>query len=160
VNIALVRSILAAAVLPVLAAAAERPRVFITESQTVHLSGDAAAGDASGSLSFSGGSSSQNTEAIRVFTKRCPDVVVTSNPDKADYVVRLDHEGLNPGTPFVHGNKVAIFDAHEDLIHSDATRLLRNAVKNACQAINSHVRTHSAARDSAASGTSDLARGR
>lgn len=92
-------------------------------------------GDAQGSLSFTGGSSPEIVEVMKVFTKRCPEVRITSNRDKADYVVRLDHPGTNPTTPFVRGNKVAIFDKDEDLIYSASTRLLRNAVKGACAAL-------------------------
>ena len=62
-----------------------KPRVFIAESGTTQLSGDAAVGDAQGKLSFTGGSSPQSVEV--------------------------------------------------DLVYSNSTRLLRNAVKDACAAI-------------------------
>ena len=84
--------------------AAEKPRVFITESQALQLSGN---------------------------------VAVTANRDKADYLVRFDHEGASPTTLFVGGNKVAVFDKNEDLVYSASTRLLGNAVKGACAAITS-----------------------
>jgi hypothetical protein len=35
----------------------------------------------------------------------------------------------------VHGNKVAVFGKNEDLIYSNATRILSSAVKGACAAI-------------------------
>ncbi len=41
----------------VAAVAAEKPRVFITESQALNLTNDAAAGDAKSALSFTGGNS-------------------------------------------------------------------------------------------------------
>ena len=50
-------------------------------------------------------------------------------------MVRLDHEGANPSTPFVHGNKIAIFDKQDDLIYSGSTRFLNHAVKDACAAL-------------------------
>ena len=109
--------------------AAEKPRVFITESQALQLSGAVAP------LSLTGGTSPENVEVIKVFSQRCPGVVVTSNRDKADFFVRLDHEGINPTTPFVHGNKVAVFNKSDDLIYSTSTRTLSNAVKGACAAI-------------------------
>ena len=85
--------------------------------------------------SYSGGTSPQNVEVMKAFSRYCPGVTVTSNREKADFVVRLDHEGVNPTTPFVHGNKVAVFDRGEDLVFSDSTRTLQSAVKGACSAI-------------------------
>jgi hypothetical protein len=118
------------------AARADKPRVFITESQSAQLTGDAAAGDVKGSLSFTGGTSPNNIEVMKHFMQRCPDVIVTANRDKADYVVRLDHADVGPTTPFVRGNKVAVFTkSSEDLIYSGSTRFLGNAVKGACAAI-------------------------
>jgi hypothetical protein len=120
------------------AAGAEKPRVFITESQALQLSGGAAAGDAKGSLLVTGGTSPQNVEVMKSFTQLCPGVVVTANREKADYVVRLDHEDSNPTTLFVKGNKVAVFNKDRDLVYSGSTRLLGNAVKAACAAITGH----------------------
>ena len=130
-----VPAIAAAVTMPWSVAAAEKPRVFITESQSMQLSGDAALGEAKGSLAFTGGTSPQNVEVMKTFIQRCPEVIVTSNRDKADYIVRLDREEPNPTTPFVRGNKVAIFNKDEDLIYGHSTRLLGNAVKGACAAI-------------------------
>ena len=74
-------------------------------------------------------------KVIRNFSQFCPQVVVTANRDKAEYVIRLDHEAANPTTPFARSNKVAIFNKDEDLVYSGSTRLLSNAVKDACAAI-------------------------
>jgi len=41
------------------AAAAEKPRIFITESQALQLSGNATAGETNGSLALTGGTSPQ-----------------------------------------------------------------------------------------------------
>ena len=117
-------------------AGAEKPRVFITESASLQVSGDAAAADVKGSLALTGGTSPQNVEVMKAFVQRCPQVVVTANREKADYLVRLDHEAINPTTPFVHGNKVAVFNKDEDLIYSNSSRMLSSAVKGACAAIN------------------------
>ena len=117
------------------ATAAEKPRVFITESQALNLSNDAEAGSAKSALSFSGGNSPQSLDVIKSFTQRCPQVLVTGNREKADFVVRLDHEGVSPVTPFVRGNKVAVFNKDSDLVYSSSTRILGNAVKGACAAI-------------------------
>ena len=124
--------------LPAILAAAGKPRVFITESTSARLSGDASVGEVKGSLALTGGTSPQNVEVIKAFYRNCRDAVITANREKADYVVRLDHEAISPMTPFVHGNKIAVFDKNEDLIYSNSTRLLSTAVKDACTAISSN----------------------
>lgn len=126
---------LLAIAIPALGGPSQKPRIFVTESATPQASGDAAVGDAKGSLAFTGGTSPQNTDVIRAFSQHCPGVIVTADRDKAEYVVRLDHEALNPSTPFVHGNKVAIFNKDQDLVYSNSTRILSSAVKGACSAI-------------------------
>jgi hypothetical protein len=115
--------------------AADKPRVFITESGAGQATGNASVGDANGSVAFTGGTTPQNVEVMKVFSRNCRDAIVTSNREKADYVIRLDHEEINPTTPFVHGNKVAVFDKNEDLIYSNSSRLLTSAVRGACSAI-------------------------
>jgi hypothetical protein len=121
--------------IPLGVADGDKPRVFITESRSLQLLGDASIGDTKGSLLVTGGTSPQNVEVMKIFTQRCPGVIVTANRDKADYIVRLDHEETSPATPFVRGNKVAVFNKDEDLIYSNSTRFLSNAVKDACGAI-------------------------
>ncbi len=128
-------SMLLAAGAAVLAAPTQKPRVFVTESGSAQGSGEGAMGEAKGSLAFAGGTSPQNVEVMKAFLRYCPAVIVTANREKADYVVRLDHEAINPTTPFVHGNKVAVFDHNEDLMFSSSTRVLSSAVKDACAAI-------------------------
>ena len=118
-----------------LGAVTQKPRVFVTETTAPQGSGEAAVGDAKGALAFTGGTSPQNVEAMKAFVRYCPAVVVTANREKADYVVQLDHEAINPTTPFVHGNKIAVFDKNEDLMYSNSTRTLSSAVKGACTSI-------------------------
>lgn len=112
-----------------------KPRLFITESGAPQAKGDAIVGDAKGSLAFIGGTSPENIEVMKSFSRSCSGVIVTADRDKADYVVRLDHEAINPTTPFVHGNKVAVFNSRQDLIYTNSTRTLSSAVKGACAAI-------------------------
>jgi hypothetical protein len=116
------------------AAPVEKPRIYITETTAPQASGDASVGDAKGSLAFTGGNSPQTVEVMRAFERYCPAVSVTANRDKAEYLVQFDH-AINPTTPFTHGNKVAVFDNNQDLIYSNSTRILRNAVKGACAVI-------------------------
>ena len=115
--------------------AAEKPRVFVTESGAPALSGSAAVGETKGKLDFAGGTSSYNIKVMEAFSQGCPDAIVTSDREKAQYVLRLDHEEINPTSLFVPPNKVAVFDGNKDLIYSGTTRTLRSAVKEACGAI-------------------------
>ncbi len=127
----------AAFLLPAVVWSADKPRIYVTESQSAQLAGDAAAGEIKSSLKFTGGTSPQNIEVMKAFSERCPAVMVTSDRDKADFIIRLDHEGLSPVTPFTRGNKVAVFNRNSDLIYTSSTRVLGSAVKGACSAISS-----------------------
>jgi hypothetical protein len=129
------RLVLLCAVSAWFAAAADKPRIFFTESHPLQVSGEQLDASGKSTISVSGGSSPELTEVMKAFTRACPDVAVTSNRDKADYLVRFDHEGTNPTTPFTRGNKVAVFDKNEDLIYITSTRLLSSAVKDTCSAI-------------------------
>ena len=134
-NLKLIGTALMAATIPIILVAADKPRVFITESAAPQVSGDASSGDVKGSLAFTGGTTPQNVEVMKAFSRNCGNAIITANREKADYVIRLDHDALNPTTPFVHGNKVAVFDKNEDLIYSNSSRLLISAVRGACNAI-------------------------
>ena len=120
-----------------LTAAGEKPRIFLTESHPLQLSAEGSAQNGKGVLSVSGGTSPQLTEVMKAFMRDCPGVAVTAAREKADYVVRFDHEEPNPFMFVSHGNKVAVFDRNDDLIHTVSTRKLSNAVRETCTAITS-----------------------
>jgi hypothetical protein len=111
----------------------QKARVFITDSKSWETSGSAGGGDGAFGGHSHGGARPQTAEIIKTFNERCPDVIVNNNPDRADYVVLLDHEGGK--SPFLHDNKVAVFNSYGDSIVSHSTRTLGNAVKDACEAI-------------------------
>jgi hypothetical protein len=120
----------------------DKPRVYVTDSQSWEMRGGWAAGgqrnaDGSGSFggggSVSGGARPQTAEIIKTFNQRCPQLVVTSNSDKAQFAITLDHEG---GKGYLrHRNKIVVFNHDGDAIFSDSTRELGNSVKDACSAI-------------------------
>jgi hypothetical protein len=112
-------------------------RVFVTDSQSWETRGSSAAGGNSNgwgaSSSFSGGARPQTAEIIKTLNQRCPDLTVTNNLGKADFVIVLDHEG---GKGLLrHRNKIAVFNHNGDDIFSDSTRELGNSVKDACAVI-------------------------
>jgi hypothetical protein len=107
--------------------------VYVSDSQSWQMSGGWALGAATGGGGASGGARPQTAEIIKTFQERCPEIPVTSEREKADYVVLLDHEG---GKPWIlKDNKVAVFGRDGTTIHSGSTRSLGNAVKDACKAI-------------------------
>ena len=109
------------------------PRVFVTDSKSWEISGGTG-GSADGfGGAAKGGARPQTAEIIKTFNERCPLVTVNSKQEKADYVILLDHEG---GKEVVsRDNKVVVFNHDGDAILSRSTRLLGNAVKEACAAI-------------------------
>lgn len=111
----------------------QKPRVFISDSQSWQMSGSGGGANGNWGAHSSGGARPQTAEIIKTFGERCPDVIVNNKPTKADYVILLDHEG-GKGLA-LRDNKVAVFDSDGDSILSRSTRSLGNAVKDACEAI-------------------------
>ena len=109
------------------------PRPLITDSKSWEISGGAGGtADGFGGAS-AGGARPQTAEIMKTFGERCPTVTINNKQEKADYVVLLDHEG---GKEVVsRDNKVVVFNRDGDSIMSRSTRILGNAVKDACSAI-------------------------
>ena len=81
----------------------------------------------------SGGARPQTAEIIKTFRERCPDLEATMDKEKADYFIILDHEG---GKRILRNdNKVVVFDSTGTSVYSGSTRILGNAVKDACNEI-------------------------
>jgi hypothetical protein len=107
--------------------AAEKPRIFLTESGVTEVTAD--------NFVVRKGTSPENIEVMKSFQKLCPGLTITANREKADFIVRFDRESPSPITPFVKGNKVAVFDRNEDLVFSESARYLSGAVKSTCSAL-------------------------
>ncbi len=69
-------------------------------------------------------------EFLRAFREHCPTVVVTVRQGSADYIVLLDHGGWH-SPPY----RVTVLSKAGDVVYSGGTQLLRNAVKDACNAL-------------------------
>jgi hypothetical protein len=114
-----------------------RTRVFVTDSQSWETRGGSSAGGNKngwgGSSWMAGGARPQTAEIIKTLNERCPEITVTNNLNKANFVVTLDHEG-GKGLR-AHRNKIAVFNQDGDDIFSDSTRELGNSVKDACAAM-------------------------
>lgn len=114
-----------------------KTRVFVTDSQSWETRGGSSAGGNKngwgGSSWMAGGARPQTAEIIKTLNERCPEMTVTNNLQKADFVLTLDHEG-GKGL-LAHRNKVAVFNRDGDDIFSASTRELGNSVKDACAAM-------------------------
>ena len=110
-----------------------KARVFISDSQSWEMSGNAGGANGTFAAHSAGGARPQTAEIVKTFGERCPDVIVNNKSDKADYVVLLDHEGGKGLAK--RDNKMAVFNKDGDSIVSHSTRSLGNAVKDACDAI-------------------------
>jgi hypothetical protein len=122
----------------------DKPRVFITDSQSWEMSAYGGGGAGGGGSMARGGARPQTAEIVKTFGQRCPQVVTNNIQSKADYVVVLDHEG---GKSFVrHKNKVAVFArVTGDSVVSKSTVSLGGSVQDACEAITKDWEAHGAA---------------
>jgi hypothetical protein len=113
--------------------AAEKPRIYISDSKSWEVK--AGGGGTAGGFGEAGGGGDrpQTAEIIKTFNERCPQVIINNNRSKADFVVLLDHEGGKDAVS--RDNKVVVFNGEGDAIMSKSTRLLGNAVKDACEVI-------------------------
>lgn len=123
-----------------------KPRVFVTDSQSWEVRGGSGGSSAGFGGSVSGGARPQTAEIIKTFGERCPQAIVTNKQQKADYVVVLDHEG---GKGWLRkDNKVAVFNWDGDSIVSHSTMSLGGSVQDACKAISADWEKNSAKRQS------------
>lgn len=120
---------------------ADKPRVFITDSQSWEYVSNAGGGNGAFAAHGAGGARPQTAEIIKTFGERCPHVVTNNKMEKSDYVVVLDHEG-GKGV-LRHRNKVAVFNrVSGDSIVSKSTLSLGGSVQDACEAITKDWSTH------------------
>jgi hypothetical protein len=127
---------------PVAAPPVEKPRVFVTDSESWEMSGSAGGANGTFGAHSQGGARPQTAEIIKTFGERCPDAIVNNKQDLADYIVVLDHEG---GKGYLrHRNKVAVFEhLSGDVVISHSTLSLGGSVEEACKGIAAHWTAHS-----------------
>jgi hypothetical protein len=127
----------------------EKPRVFITDSQSWEMMGSAGGTGGTFAAHSGGGARPQTAEIIKTFGEKCPTVTVNNMKEKAAYIVVLDHEGGKGALR--HKNKVAVFDAQSgDSIVSKSTLSLGGSVEEACRGIAAHWTSHKPATTAAA----------
>lgn len=112
----------------------DKPRVFITDSQSWEMNGSGGGSNGSWGAQTHGGARPQTAEIIKTFGERCPQVTVNNKQDIADYIVLLDHEGGKGALR--HKNKVAVFQKLSgDAVISHSTLSLGGSVQDACEGI-------------------------
>jgi len=122
-------------------AAADKARVFITDSQSWEVGGHSGGSSAGFGSEVHGGARPQTAEVVKTFGERCPQVVTNNIQANTDYVVVLDHEG---GKGLLrHKNKVAVFNrVSGDSVVSKSTLSLGGSVQTACEAIDQDWTAH------------------
>ncbi len=121
----------------------DKPRVFITDSQSWEMSGAGGGANGAWGAETHGGARPQTAEIIKTFGERCPQVMVNNKQDIADYIVLLDHEG-GKGV-LRHKNKVAVFQkVSGDVVVSHSTMSLGGSVQDACEGIEKDWSAHAA----------------
>lgn len=114
-----------------------KPRVFITDSQSWELGGGGGGVDGTFGSGGAGGARPQTAEIVKTFGARCPAVITNNVKKNSDYVIVLDHEGGK--SFFLHDNKVAVFERISgDTVMSKSTLSLGGSVQAACDAIARH----------------------
>jgi hypothetical protein len=98
-----------------------KPRVFVSTGEPQQITDSA---KARGPRNYK----TNVVEVQAVFMQWCPEVTVTTEKSKADFSVVIDAGSNQP-------DRVSVFDKNGDLIFTGSTRMLRNAVKNACNVI-------------------------
>jgi hypothetical protein len=125
-------------------APAQKPRVFITDSQSWEIEGSGGGGGGAYASQTHGGARPQTAEIIKTFGQRCPDVVVNNKQEFADYIVLLDHEGGK--SALRHKDKVAVFQhTSGDVVVSHSTLSVGGSVEDACKGILSDWSAHASA---------------
>ena len=119
--------------IPLMAQQKGKPRVFVTNSESWEVSGGFGGKREGFGGSINGGARPQTAEIAKTLNKLCPECIVTMKQEKADYILMLDHEGGKD--PFRQDNKYVLFNKGGDAIKSGSTRILGNAIKDACKAL-------------------------
>ncbi len=119
--------------IPIMAIGADKPRVFIGDSDSWQMTGGGVGARGAGGGAVRGGARPQRVEIMKTFSQRCPQIIITIYEAKADFIVFLEHEG---GKGAIRkDNKVAVFNHNGDMLFANSTRSLGNSVKDACGVI-------------------------
>jgi hypothetical protein len=121
----------------------DKPRIYVTDSNSWSTHGSAGGSNGSFGATSSGGARPQTAEIIKTFGQRCPQVTVNNRAEVSNYIVELDHEG-GKGL-LMHKDKIAVFvQTSGDSIFSESTLSVGGSVQDACTAVLKHWAEHAA----------------
>jgi len=109
----------------------EKTRVYVADSRTWQVTTTSGTPEAPSSSVVVEHAGPQTAEIIRTLGEQCPNLIVTSQRDKSDFVLLVEGKSA-----FLHRvNEVVVFNRSGDAIYSHAAASLANSVRDACAAI-------------------------
>lgn len=109
----------------------QKVRVFVGESETFLASsfGLATVGqkNATATSSSSAGVEKMTVLVMKELNDHCPTVIVVNQPEKADYFLRLDRNGI-----LVRVNAMAVFNKGGEMVFAGSSTKLSKEVKKFC----------------------------
>jgi hypothetical protein len=85
-------------------------------------------------ISLTGRSNVSTAEVGKSIDSHCPDMTITADPGKADYLL----EAIDTDTEVAVRYQFTLFNHNADRVFSTETRVLDNAVKDVCTFIQRH----------------------
>ena len=112
-------------------AASDKVRVFVGESETF-LASSFGGASANHKAATAASTSSATVEKMTVLVMKnlndnCPSVIVVNQPEKADYFLRLDRNGV-----FIRSNAMAVFNRAGEMVFAGASVKLTKEVRQFC----------------------------
>ena len=99
------------------------------------LAGTCKAQDKKIRISVRGKSNVSNAEIGKALDSHCPNVSITVDPEKADYLLEAVYTGAGPARkPY----KFSVFNRDGDFVFSTQTARVDNSVKDVCAFIEKH----------------------
>jgi len=112
----------------------QKVRVFVGESESFYASsfGAASANAATAAASHSSMATVEKMTvlAMKTLNDKCPTVIVVDRPEKADYFLRLDRNGI-----LIRSNAMAVFNKGGEMIFVGAGVRLGKQVEKFCEGL-------------------------
>jgi hypothetical protein len=124
----------------VLGQTADKPRVFVTDSESWEMAESGVAANGAFASRAQAGARSQTIAITKTFGERCPQIVTNNQTETVDYVVVPDREGGKGYSR--HRNQLAEFGRLRAEVTSRSTLCLGNSVKDACDGIDADWKVH------------------
>ena len=107
-----------------MAADSKMVRVYVTDHESWLQASTAVA------TSYSGAT---HAEQIKTLAKECPEVTITEDRARADFVLAWDSKTWQQTSWGGHENEFAVYNSSKDLIGSGAAHHMKNAARDICK---------------------------